>query len=65
MSTHNTSADDPTDDQTTATTLSVSDDERQQILLDDLRVEIARLAAAVERQNELLAADNKAEVGGR
>jgi len=38
------------------TTAPVSDDERQQILLDDLRVEIARLAAAVERQNELLAA---------
>jgi hypothetical protein len=35
----------------------VSQDEREQILLDDLRVEIERLADAVERQNELLADD--------
>ena len=33
---------------------SVARDDREQILLDDLRVEIARLADAVERQNELL-----------
>jgi hypothetical protein len=30
--------------------------DRQQILLDDLRVEITRLADAVERQNELIEA---------
>lgn len=33
--------------------------DREQILLDDLRVEIARLADAVERQNELLATDER------
>jgi len=37
------------------TTYGVTNDDRQQILLDDLRVEISRLADAVERQNELLA----------
>jgi hypothetical protein len=37
----------------------VSHEDRQQILLDDLRVEIARLADAVERQNELLADDGR------
>lgn len=45
------------------TTSGVSHEERQQVLLDDLRVEIARLADAVERQNELLAsADDEVEV---
>jgi len=41
----------------------VSPDDREQILLDDLRVEIARLADAVERQNELLeqTADHEVE----
>lgn len=34
--------------------IGVSRDERQQMLLDDLRVEIARLADAVEAQNEHL-----------
>jgi len=38
-----------------ANSMAVSSGDRQQILLDDLRVEIARLAEAVERQNELLA----------
>ena len=33
---------------------SLRPNDRQQILLDDLRVEIERLADAVERQNELL-----------
>lgn len=32
----------------------IDPDDREQILLDDLRVEIRRLADAVERQNELL-----------
>lgn len=41
------------------TTHGVSHEDRQQILLDDLRVEIARLADAVERQNELLADDGR------
>jgi hypothetical protein len=40
-------------------THGVSHEDRQQILLDDLRVEIARLADAVERQNELLADDGR------
>ena len=33
--------------------------DRQQILLDDLRVEIARLADAVEKQNELIEAHSR------
>jgi hypothetical protein len=33
--------------------------EREQILLDDLQHEVSRLADAVERQNELLAADER------
>jgi hypothetical protein len=37
----------------------VAPEEREQMLLDDLRVEIARLADAVERQNELLAGDER------
>lgn len=37
----------------------VSPEEREQILLDDLRAEIARLADAVEQQNELLAERNQ------
>ncbi len=41
------------------TTSGVGHEDRQQILLDDLRVEIARLADAVERQNELLADDGR------
>lgn len=34
---------------------SLRPNDRQQILLDDLRHEVQRLADAVERQNELLA----------
>lgn len=41
------------------TSHGVSHEARQQILLDDLRVEIARLADAIERQNELLADDGQ------
>lgn len=37
----------------------VTRSEREQILLDDLQAEIERLADAVERQNELLAADER------
>jgi len=40
---------------TQANSVGVNSGDRQQILLDDLRVEIERLADAVERQNELLA----------
>jgi hypothetical protein len=43
------------------TTSGVSHDERQRILLDDLRAEVSRLADAVEQQNELLAADGAGE----
>jgi len=43
------------------TTSGVSHDERRRILLDDLRVEVSRLADAVERQNELLADDGAGE----
>jgi hypothetical protein len=35
-------------------TYGIDPDNREQLLLDDLRVEIERLADAVERQNELL-----------
>lgn len=37
-----------------ANSTGVNSGDRQQMLLDDLRVEIARLADAVEHQNELL-----------
>jgi hypothetical protein len=47
-----------TTDRSTAT-YGVNHADRQQILLDDLRVEITRLADAVERQNELLASDEQ------
>jgi len=49
-------------DNTSAETNSfgVGQQDRQQMLLDDLRVEVARLADAVERQNELLAAAEEA-----
>jgi hypothetical protein len=39
----------------------VSQDQREQILLDDLQHEISRLADAVERQNELLEASSPGE----
>lgn len=34
--------------------------DREQVLLDDLRHEVSRLADAVERQNELLEAEQSA-----
>ena len=37
-----------------ANSAGINSGDRQQMLLDDLRVEVARLADAVERQNELL-----------
>jgi hypothetical protein len=42
-----------------ANSYGVTAKEREQILLDDLRGEIKRLADAVERQNELLADDGR------
>ena len=42
-----------------ADSFSVAREDREKILLDDLRVEVARLADAVERQNELLADDGR------
>lgn len=41
---------------TTSTAASVASNDRQQVLLDDLRVQVERLADVVERQNELLEA---------
>lgn len=38
-----------------ANSYGIDQRDRQQVLLDDLRVEIARLADAVEQQNELMA----------
>lgn len=38
------------------TTIGVTRQEREQMILDDLRVEISRLADAVEQQNQLLEA---------
>lgn len=35
-------------------TAHISPDERQQALLDDLRIETRRVADAIERQNELI-----------
>jgi len=37
----------------------INPDDREQMLLDDLRVEVARLADAVERRNELLEEINR------
>jgi len=37
----------------------VTRSEREQMLLDDLQHEVSRLAEAVERQNELLATDER------
>lgn len=48
-----------TDSSTTTTTTSaatVASSDRQQVLLDDLRVQVERLADVVERQNQLLEA---------
>lgn len=42
-----------------ANSYGIDQQDRQQILLDDLRVEVSRLADAVERQNELLAGDEQ------
>ena len=39
----------------------IDSDDREQILLDDLRYEVERLADAIERQNELLAEDGDRE----
>jgi len=44
-----------TDETDKTAQLGVTGGDRQQILLDDLRHEVQRLADAVERQNELLA----------
>lgn len=38
----------------TQNSTGINPDDREQLLLDELRVEVARLADAVERQNELL-----------
>jgi len=46
---------------TETNSFGVNQQDRQQILLDDLRHEIARLAEAVERQNELLAEGDRPE----
>ena len=46
-------------------TYGITADEREQMLLDDLRVEVKRLADAVERQNELLATVAADEGGHR
>jgi len=54
-------ATDSSDDESNS--FGVDQQDRQQILLDDLRVEIARLADAVETQNELLR--NSATTGRR
>lgn len=44
----------PTDANGDRNSFGINPDDREQLLLDNLRVEVARLADAVERQNELL-----------
>lgn len=45
-----------------AGTFGVGSGEREEILLDDVRVQLKRLADAVERQNELIAQADSLEV---
>jgi hypothetical protein len=47
----------PTNATTTQNSTGIDPDDREQLLLDDLREEVERLADAVERQNELLGND--------
>jgi hypothetical protein len=48
-----------------STTHGIDPNDREQLLLDDLRVEVARLADAVERRNELLEERERQSSGGR
>jgi len=46
-------------------THGIDPDDREQLLLDDLRVEVKHLREAIERQNELLAEGNAADTRGQ
>lgn len=48
-----------------ANTYGIDPDDREQVLLDDLRVEVKQLREAIERRNELLAQDDTTNIGGR
>jgi hypothetical protein len=48
-----------------STTYGIDPDDREQLLLDDLRVEVKHLREAIERQNELLAEGNAADTRGQ
>jgi hypothetical protein len=43
----------------------INPDDREQLLLDDLRVEVKHLREAIERQNELLAQIDAVDAEGR
>jgi len=56
----------PTERRTDATnTHGINPDDREQLLLDDLRVEVKHLREAIERQNELLAQIDAVDAEGR
>ena len=56
----------PTERRTDATnSYGINPDDREQLLLDDLRVEVKRLREAIERRNELLARIDAADAEGR
>jgi Mg2+ and Co2+ transporter CorA len=46
-------------------THGIDPDDREQLLLDDLRVEVKHLREAIERQNELLAQIDAVDAEGR
>ena len=48
-----------------STTYGIDPDDREQLLLDDLRVEVKHLREAIERQNELLAQIDAVDAEGR
>jgi hypothetical protein len=48
-----------------ANTYGIDPDDREQLLLDDLRVEVKHLREAIERQNELLAQIDAVDTEGR
>jgi hypothetical protein len=48
-----------------STTHGIDPNDREQLLLNDLRVEVKHLREAIERQNELLARIDAADAEGR
>ena len=48
-----------------STTYGIDPDDREHLLLDDLRIEVKHLREAIERQNELLAQIDAVDAEGR